>query len=78
MLGQLQNLLGVASSDVELLLGAVSLLIGVILLGISGNLRGRNWLFWLGWLFVIAGSGALLLGFIHGTHSGPAGLAPGQ
>lgn len=78
MLGQLQNMLGVASSDVELLLGALSLLIGVILLGISGNLRGRGWLFWLGLLFVIAGSGALVLGIVHGTHSRPAGLVAGQ
>ena len=60
---------GLATGDLALLAGGISLVIAVLFLGLSGNKRGRRWLGALGWLALILSVGALGFGTIRSTTS---------
>ena len=61
--------LGLATSDLALLAGGITLVVAVLFLGLSGNRRGRRWLGALGWLALILSVGALGFGTVRSTAS---------
>ena len=71
MLDRLTSVTGLAPGDIAILIGALSFLSGLLMLGVSGNKGGRRWLFWLGWLIMIGGLALLVIGARH--HSGAPG-----
>lgn len=68
--------LGLATSDLALLVGGIVLVIAVLFLGLSGNKRGHRWLRRLGWLALILSVGALGYGTIHGRASASVSQSP--
>jgi hypothetical protein len=64
---------GLATSDLALLGGGMALVIAVLILGLSGNKRGRRrWLAGVGWLVLILSAGALGFGTVRSSASANA------
>ena len=63
---------GLATGDLALLAGGISLVIAVLFLGLSGNKRGRRWLGALGWVALILSVGALGFGTMRSSASASA------
>jgi hypothetical protein len=61
--------LGLGTSDLALLAGGIALVFAVLLLGLSGNKRGRRWLAGVGWLALILSVGALGFGTVRSSTS---------
>jgi hypothetical protein len=64
-LGSIQQALGLGLKDIALVIGAFALIVGVLLVGVSGATRGKRWLGRLGWLALITAALALGYGSIH-------------
>jgi len=63
--GTIQQTLGLGLKDIALLIGALGLIVGVLLVGLSGATPGRRWLGRLGWLALIIAALALGYGSLH-------------
>jgi len=63
--GTIQQTLGLGLKDIALLIGALGLIIGLLLVGVSGVSPGRRWLGRLGWLALILAALALGYGSLH-------------